>query len=65
MVCIDEARELAQELVEKGNSPHAILSHLYAAFDGFRFYEHRGKIWAEGEDVYTTPQQLCTLLRRW
>ena len=52
---LDSARREAQELASNGCNAHSVLSHLYGGFDGFRFYEAKGKIWAEGEDVYFPP----------
>ena len=64
MVCIDIARQMARELVSNGCGAHAILSQLYADFDGFRFYEHKHKIWMEGDDTFVPPTLLCALPKK-
>jgi hypothetical protein len=56
---LEDARREAQELASNGCCAHTILSHLYAGYDGLRFYEAKGRVWAEGEDVYFPPQPLC------
>lgn len=61
MICIDDARLTAREMAAQGCSTHAILSQLYTSFDGFRFYEHKGKIWMEGDDTYIPAQELCVM----
>lgn len=58
---LEDAKRTAVELASNGCTAQAILSQLYSLFDGFRFYEAKGRIWVEGDDYYFPPISLCVL----